>query len=96
MFLASSLDATARHEVVISPVRVNLEACVLSWWLPADCSPILRSSWQSPAEHDAGEKWTMPNPPLRAPHCTGMSQFLLERQKTKQNNRWASWFEIIT
>lgn len=66
MLPGATLDATSRREVVISPVRVNLVACVLSWWLPADYNPVLRSSWLSPAEHDAGEKWTMshcPPPP---------------------------------
>lgn len=68
VLLASPLDATAPYEVVISPVRVNLEACVLSWWLPADYSPVLCSSWRSPAEHDAGEKWTTSCPPF-VPHA---------------------------
>lgn len=38
--LASPLDAMARREVVVSPVRVDLVACVLSWWVPADYSPL--------------------------------------------------------
>lgn len=65
MLSGAALDATSRCGVVISPVRVNLVACVLSWWLPADYNPVLRSSWLSPAEHDAGEKWTrspLPHP----------------------------------
>lgn len=59
MLLASLSGAVPRHEAVISPVRVNLAAGELSRWLPADYSLVLRSSWLSPAEHDAGEKWTM-------------------------------------
>lgn len=60
--LASPLGAVPRHEAVISPVRVNLAAGELSRWLPADYSLVLCSSWLSPAEHDAGEKWTMDKP----------------------------------
>lgn len=59
MLLASLSGAVPRHEAVISPVRVNLAAGELSRWLPADYSLVLRSSWPSPAVHDAGEKWTM-------------------------------------
>lgn len=63
MLLASLSGAVPRHKAVISPVRVNLAAGELSRWLPADYSLVLRSSWPSPAEHDAGEKWTMTPPP---------------------------------
>lgn len=59
MLLASLLGAMLRHEAVISPVTVNLQGGELSQWLPADYSLILRSSWLSPAEYVAGEKWTM-------------------------------------
>lgn len=52
--------AVPRHKAVISLVRVNLAAGELSRWLPADYSLALRSSWLSPAEHDADEKWTSP------------------------------------
>lgn len=61
MLLASLLGAMPRHEAVISPVRVNLAAGELSRWLPVDYSLVLCSSWLSPAEHDAGKKWTMDN-----------------------------------
>lgn len=63
--LAPLSGAMPRHEAVISPVRVNLAASELSWWLPADYSLVLCSSWLSPAEHDAEEKWTMPPRLLR-------------------------------
>lgn len=86
MLAGATLDAASRHEVAISPVRVNLVAGVLSWWLPADYNPVLRSSWLSPAEHDAGEKWTMSRSPSPAPPCTGSSQFLLERQRHVQDD----------
>lgn len=61
--LAPLSGAVPRHEAVISLVRVNLAAGELSRWLPADYSLALRSSWLSPAEHDADEKWTSTSPP---------------------------------
>ncbi len=77
MLLASLLGAVPRHEAVISPVRANLAAGELRRWLPADYSLVLRSSWPSPAEHDAGEKWTMtPTPSLPSKFQVGAGESL--------------------
>ena len=80
-----------RHRAVISPVRVNLAAGELSRWLPADYSLVLRSSWPSPAEHDAGEKWTTTPRPSTSTSTPSSSKSMLEKEG---QGHWKKYLDI--